>query len=343
MAQRISSLDSGYKTGELSVFPEALDNTSTLYVAVNNAQTTLKHTLSYGGKTIVVEDATSFPPSGLVRVGPQEGPGMAEIIYYASRGTNQFNNLQRGFVKSRQNTWPAGTWVTQTVMAEYNNARKDAIIQMETDLGLEVAPSIASLNGILQALERRFLAPQPFFRAYPRQGVPPLSVRFQNFSGGQGIRFLWDFGDGSTSLDKSPLHVYLAEGVYTVQLTMVTSSGANGIATKVGYINVSNTNVTPFFYASPLQGYSSDTATALTLGGNPTIATQFTFVDQTDGNISQRYWIFGDGTTTQVEDPNVHTTTHVYDDPGTYQVSLFVVFADQPSRRAFLDDEITVF
>lgn len=44
-------------------------------------------------------------------------------------------------------------------------------------------------------------------------------VKFRNLSSDKARRFLWDFGDGTTSDEVAPLHVYAAAGYYTVRLT----------------------------------------------------------------------------------------------------------------------------
>ncbi|PSR12613.1 MAG: transcriptional regulator [Bacteroidetes bacterium] len=48
--------------------------------------------------------------------------------------------------------------------------------------------------------------------------------------------YLWDFGDGNTSTDLSPLHRYLGSGVYTVKLTATDAKGKT--ATKEKKITV---------------------------------------------------------------------------------------------------------
>ena len=78
----------------------------------------------------------------------------------------------------------------------------------------------------------------------------------------------------------------------------------------------------------------------------------FNFVDQTDGNIIQRYWIFnGPGSHNLVPvptqtiselNPNIHTTSYVYDYPGAYQPSLLILFENQQLKRVFLTNKITV-
>jgi PKD repeat protein len=346
---RNSSLDIGYTTGDLSVFPEAKDNKDTLYEARNNAETRLKQTLSYNGKYIVVEDNSNFPTKGLLRIGPPAGEsGAAELIYYDSKTTGIFRNLIRGFAGSRQNPWPVGSSVSNAVMAEHHNAIKDAVIQIEKNLGTEEKPTEESLNGILKIQETRFLAPKAIFRAHRIDGPPPLQVRFQNFSTGPLVRYLWDFGDGTTSVEKNPIHTYQTEGVYSIQLNVITSLGAQGITYKKNYIAVSEDSKTPFFYVLPYQGYSKETAENLSI--EPTV---FKFVDQTDGDIVQRYWILDgageingeeqiDGISYPVLDPNLHTIDYVYDKPGTYTPSLLILFENQNLKRVFLKNEILV-
>lgn len=361
MSSRISSRDEGYTAGDLSVFPEAIDSKETLYEAKNNAATVLKQTLPLNGTYIVVDNASAFPSSGLIRLGPagavipalEQPPdllnnsgvpgaaGNAELIYYGERTSTIFKSLQRGFAGSRQSQWSKHTPVTCAVFAEHHNAIKDAIINVENYVGTSVSPVDGTLSAKLDALETKYLAPRPLFRAYPISGRPPMTVRFQNFSGSHVLRCLWDFGDGSTSTEVNPIHTYSTEGTYSVALNIITMTGAQGIATKSNYIKVSNEYVEPFFYyvleepTSP--AYSR--ATAVALGENPAT---FVFVDQTLGAVAQRFWDFGDGLSVQVDDPNVHTTTHIYDAPGTYAPTLICVFSDQSYKRTFLTQELTV-
>jgi len=319
-----------YKTGDLSLYPELLDDKKSLYVVANNAETKLKQSVAYNGKYIITEDASAFPPYGLIRIGNKGQLGnSAELIYYDSRNDTTFMNLVRGFAGSRQDTWPINTPVTNAVMAETHNACKDALLNIEQNLGLADFPEATSLNGILKGLENKFLAPNPQFRAFPLSGVPALKVRFQNFSNNQAIRFLWDFGDGTTSPEVNPTHIYQTEGIYTVRLNMIMSTGAQGIKIKTNYITVSQKETVPFFYSTLI----SDTNTA---------PATFELVDQTDGDIAARYWVFEDGTNVESLNPNVHTIRHTYTTPGSYTPSLLIVFRDQSLKRVFLQESITV-
>lgn len=314
-----TSLDEGYETGQISVFPDAADSRHTLYEARNNAETRLTQTLTYTGKNVFVEDASDFPSSGLLRIGPPPGvPRPGEILYYQSRTNRSFTNLVRGLVGTRRNQWEKGSYATCSVMAEHHNAVKDAVFNLQTFLGTKIKPDEESLHGRLKALEAKHLAPKPMFRAYPISGTPPLTVRFQNFSNSDVIRFLWDFGDGTQSIERNPVHTYLHERFYTIRLHIVTAYGAQGIVRKDDYIQVSNQDIELFFYVEQLA------------------PRHYLFIDQTDGEILQRYWVFGDGTPSQmIDDPNIHTIEHTYADEGEYNPSLLVVFADQTIRRVY--------
>jgi hypothetical protein len=59
-------------------------------------------------------------------------------------------------------------------------------------------------------------------------GPAPLSVQFSDLSAGNIIYWSWNFGDGETSTEQNPVHVYAAEGMYSVSLTV--SNGTNSDA-----------------------------------------------------------------------------------------------------------------
>lgn len=341
----ISSLDEGYESGDLSVFysrdPDTndypaniIDSKKNLYDVRNNAETTLKQALAYAGRTIIVEDASLFPPQGLIRIGGEPGVKTTgylnqngEIIYYASRTDGAFRDLTRGFAGTRRDHWDAGNWASNAVMAEHHNAVKDATLTIEEVAGVTTDTSSDSLLGKIIQLETKHLTPSSSFRAYPIAGSPPLIVNFHSFSNYDVIRFLWDFGDGTTSIERNPTHTYNAEGFYSVQLHVVTPTGAQWIATKKNYIKVEDKAGVSFFYAEPVV--------------TPIVApAEFLFVDQTDGDIVQRYWVFDDGSPSElVLDPNEHTVTHTYTEsnPDGYEPSLLIAYGDQKIKRIFTE------
>lgn len=44
-------------------------------------------------------------------------------------------------------------------------------------------------------------------------------AQFTNLSNGEARSYVWDFGDGTTSTEKNPMHIYAEPGTYTVRLT----------------------------------------------------------------------------------------------------------------------------
>ncbi len=75
------------------------------------------------------------------------------------------------------------------------------------------------------------------FRGTPRRGAAPLRVRFTDESTGPVESWLWDFGDGRTSSQQNPTHVYPNPGTYDVSLE-VSGAGDTDEETKVNYIVV---------------------------------------------------------------------------------------------------------
>jgi glucose/arabinose dehydrogenase/PKD repeat protein len=87
--------------------------------------------------------------------------------------------------------------------------------------------------GISKVRRIRYLqsnqAPIVSATASPTSGSLPLTVNFSSTGSSdpesQPLSYLWDFGDGTTSTDANPAHVYTVAGMYTVRLTV--SDGVN--------------------------------------------------------------------------------------------------------------------
>jgi len=125
----------------------------------------------------------------------------------------------------------------------------------------------------------------------------------------------------------APTHTYQNSSNYTVTLSVITTLGAQGVATKSEYIQISDKYKPSFFYSTPTSGSTS---------------TSFNFVDQSDGNITSRYWMFGDGNTSVVTDPNNHTASHTYSTTGSYSPSLLLVFGDGSKKIVNATESIVV-
>ncbi len=81
-------------------------------------------------------------------------------------------------------------------------------------------------------------APIADFSAATRTGEAPLVVAFQNDSISTAtLTYLWDFGDGQTSINYQPTHTYQQSGFYTVTLT-VYGAMTSTTKTEISYIEV---------------------------------------------------------------------------------------------------------
>src|SRR5262245_61787160 len=69
------------------------------------------------------------------------------------------------------------------------------------------------------------------FTATPLLGVAPLAATFTDQSTGGAVAWNWSFGDGGTSSEQSPSHVYLLPGDYTVTLIVRNHEGATNTKT----------------------------------------------------------------------------------------------------------------
>lgn len=77
-------------------------------------------------------------------------------------------------------------------------------------------------------------------------GLPPLAVRFSSSGSdpdGTIVSYRWDFGDGSSSNEQNPTHVYNNPGNYTAQLTVTDNGEARGTASVS--ISVSEDSASP--------------------------------------------------------------------------------------------------
>ncbi len=61
--------------------------------------------------------------------------------------------------------------------------------------------------------------PKVKFTLYPEQVMlPKATIKGQNLTEGDNLTFLWDFGDGEFSTERSPIHDYVAAGKFKVKL-----------------------------------------------------------------------------------------------------------------------------
>jgi PKD repeat protein len=128
-------------------------------------------------------------------------------------------------------------------------------------------------------------------------GLPPVS------------NWLWSLGDGNTSTEQHPAHVYAAPGSYAVTLQAFRSLSQSDSVTHLVTVSNDTTNLPPH------------AAFSFSCGG-----LTCHFFDQSsdsDGVIVRYHWMFGDGGSDTVPNP-----VHTYSTPGSYDVFHAVVDDD---------------
>lgn len=64
-----------------------------------------------------------------------------------------------------------------------------------------------------------------------------MKVAFSDMSSGEPVKWYWDFGDGTSSTEENPVHVYGKAGEYTVTLKVENSEGFSSETTD--YVEIS--------------------------------------------------------------------------------------------------------
>ena len=118
-------------------------------------------------------------------------------------------------------------------------------VQQTSDDGYIIAGDTESFGAGSSDVYLVYVSQGADFVASPTMGPSPLSVNFTDQSTGEITSWQWDFGDGITSTEQNPSHIYSVPGTYTVSLTVADSEGPD-TEIKNDYISV--------FASEPVQG-----------------------------------------------------------------------------------------
>lgn len=169
----------------------------------------------------------------------------------------------------------------------------------------EYTPYIQDANGCLVIGEPvTFTNPDKYsyFSASVDTGCSPLSVKF--FPENTFVAFEWKFGDGGTSMNISPTHIFENEGSLTQQFTVTGIAYYQGCKDSSDYlITVRPLPYLDFLVDENLK-YFPDTV--------------FYITNFSQSGYSDYYWNFGDGQIFNSESPDFHP----YSDCGEYTITM---------------------
>jgi gliding motility-associated-like protein len=148
-------------------------------------------------------------------------------------------------------------------------------------------------NGITASIK-----PAANLIATPLDVCAHLPVNFTDLSTGTVTTWHWDFGDGSTSNQQNPIHIYEDTGYFDIKL-QVCNAGCCDSVTFSQYIHIN----------PPIAAFDVDFSC---------YSKTRTFTDRSIG-ADEWTWDFGDGSTSTLQSP-----LHTYADTGNYTISLRV-------------------
>jgi gliding motility-associated-like protein len=155
-----------------------------------------------------------------------------------------------------------------------------------------------------------FPNPEPAFALIEAEGCTPHDVLFVNQSTiatGSNATYLWELGDGTTSSIPSPQNTYPDSGYYDITLSVTSTEGCNTI---ISVTNAVRANITPVADFT----IKEDVLSLLDAEVVLTDASQHALTWD---------WNLGDGTSSTSLNP-----THIYGQPGTYELQLTVTNGD---------------
>lgn len=152
-------------------------------------------------------------------------------------------------------------------------------------------------------------APRPVITVDRTLGIVPFAVQFnsdRSADDGLIVSRLWDFGDGTTTSEIAPRHIFRDTGVFTVRLTVTDEQGLSASTT----VTITATN-------APVAVIEVDRTTAETAPATFNFDASRSF--DPDGDVVAYEWDFDDGS--REFEPIV---SHRFTQPGAYVVTLTV-------------------
>jgi len=162
---------------------------------------------------------------------PSKADFSASPTYGSAPLNVQFTNTSTGSPESYLWDFGDGTTATEKNPAHlYTTAGTYIVSLTVTDNGVSNTVVKSGFIQVLGDFDAAFIASSQI-------GNVPMEVLFTDISTGNPTSWAWNFGDGNTSAEQNPTHIYTEAGIYTVSLTI--SDGSNEDTESISnYINV---------------------------------------------------------------------------------------------------------
>jgi PKD repeat protein len=237
-----------------SKYPEELDSNTNLFLVHDSLRVVLAEDYdpSLTNKIFVSGDISMFPQTGIITLTEQcsDPKDRAVSFFYKNKTIDSFEELtvlpgfKNEIIRKKQITN-----VTQNVMSHHHNSLKDALIAIETFVGVKGTtdniPFGETMEGRINFLRKLVLSPKAWFSANKRIGLAPLEIEFKNesfrLSSGE-VKTTWNFGDQeenevSEIYEETIIKTYTNPGNFDVTLIVENEYGTDTIVFEK-FINV---------------------------------------------------------------------------------------------------------
>ena len=202
-----------------------------------------------------------------------------------------------------ESTFNPTTWVwTFEGGSPLTSTQQNPTVSYSVPGEFEVLLTVSNAQGANSISKMNYIVVQGQVEAGFAYNNTALNVSFDNQSSEESTSYVWDFGDGMTSTEQNPNHIYTEEGIYEVTLT-ATGPCNNDVITQT--VNL---------YTSPTAGFTSDVVS----GCRPLTVS---YSQTSSSNVTDYSWSFEGGTPATSTDPNPTVT---YNTVGVFNVELVV-------------------
>lgn len=147
-----------------------------------------------------------------------------------------FSSDSNGDIKNYTWDFGDGTKITKKKNYVFNQYKKPGFY----DVSLEITDHNGNSKKISKteyiAVDAHKKRLYPDFSGRPNSGQIPLTVKFTDRSLGKINTWHWDFGDGTTSVQQNPQHIFSKSDNYTITLTVIDEKGIKKKIVKERYI-----------------------------------------------------------------------------------------------------------
>ena len=202
-------------------------------------------------------------------------------------------------------TYTPGTYTVSLIIRDQNGCQDDVVKP-------NFITSHPDLTPVIQTTSKRFSCTSPYQVALTAQ-LPAGSPA--------GLQFLWNFGDGNTSTERNPQHIYQQNGTFSVSLS-VTDPATN--------CTFSSEVVDMFQVQDPTPTF----AVSQTTGCAPTT---IQYSSQGFEGATEIFWDFGDGTQLAgaANDALLFSPSHTYQVEGEFTPSVRVIYGENSCEKEF--------